>query len=132
MDFPFNVEQLYGTRGRVPMLATFDGVPYRGSMVNMGNESGCHMVLILKAIREQIGKQAGDAVHVTVALDTKPRTVEVPADLQKALEENPTANAKFEKMAYSHQREYTRWIEEAKQDETRQRRITQTIERILS
>ena len=54
------------------MRATFDGEPYDGSVVNMGvkNPDGsiCYIIGIRKDIRAKIGKQAGDAVKVTLEL----------------------------------------------------------------
>jgi hypothetical protein len=121
---PFDTEAVYGTRGRVPVKATFDGEPYSGSIMNMGNGP---MIGVLKAIREKIGKGEGDSVRVTIERDTAERTVEIPADLQKLLNKNKAAKAAFEKLAFTHKREYVRHIEEAKQDATRQRRLEKTI-----
>jgi len=61
-------------------------------------------------------------------VDTAPRVVTLAADLKKALAKNKTAKAAFEKMAYSHQKEYVGYIEEAKRPETRAKRIKQTLE----
>ncbi len=55
---PFDVEQVFGAK-RVKVLATFDGVPYRGSVVKMG---GCYMLGITQDIRKTIGKGFGDTV----------------------------------------------------------------------
>lgn len=67
--FPYDIRKEFG-KGRVKMEATFDGVCYQGSIVNMGvkNADGsvCHIIGIRKDIRKQIGKQPGDTVHVTV------------------------------------------------------------------
>ena len=63
VEIPFDVKAEFG-RGRVPVLATFDGVPYEGSLVRMGTP--CHIIGIQKAIRAQIQKQPGDVVHVTL------------------------------------------------------------------
>jgi hypothetical protein len=117
---PFDVEQTFGKK-RVKILATIDGVSYRGSLVRMGTE--CHLLLILKEIRQQIGKTFGDEVEITVQEDSEPRVVNVPEDLRVALEADPSARSFFDKLAYSHQREYVMWIEEAKRPETRQKRI---------
>ena len=68
--FPYDIRSEFG-KGRVKVRATFDGVPYDGSIVNMGvkNPDGsvCYIIGILKEIRAKIGKQPGDAVKVTVA-----------------------------------------------------------------
>lgn len=67
--FPYDLRQEF-QKGRVKVHATFDGAPYDGSLVNMGlkNEDGsvCYIIGIRMDIREQIGKQPGDTVHVTI------------------------------------------------------------------
>ena len=67
--FPCDVRKEFG-KGRVKVRATFDGVVYDGSLVNMGvrNADGsvCHIIGIRKDIRERIGKQPGDTVAVTI------------------------------------------------------------------
>lgn len=66
------------------------------------------------------------------SVDRSQRVVEIPADLSQALAQNPTALAIFEKFAYTHRKEYARWIEEAKKPETRQRRLHKAIEMIAA
>jgi hypothetical protein len=124
---PFDVEQAFGKK-RVPVQATIDGVPYRGTLVRMGEP--CHILVVLKEIREKIGKTFGDEVEVTLEEDIAPRVVEVPADLQEALQKDAAAQAAFTSLAFSHQKEYVRWIEEAKREETRRGRIAKTIEKL--
>lgn len=67
--FPYDIRKEFGY-GRVKVLATFDGEPYEGSVVNMGvkNADGsvCYIIGIRKDIRSKIGKQPGDRVLVTV------------------------------------------------------------------
>lgn len=63
VEIPFDVVVAFG-KSRVPVTATFDGVLYEGSLVKMGTP--CHIIGIRKAIRQQIGKQAGDTVKVTL------------------------------------------------------------------
>ena len=57
-------------KGRVKVVATFDGVTYEGSIINMGIKNGdgsiCYIIGIRKDIREKIGKQAGDSIKVTI------------------------------------------------------------------
>ena len=69
VEFPWDVREEFG-KGRVKVVATFDGEFYEGSVVNMGvkNEDGsvCYVIGVRKDIRERIGKQAGDVVQVTV------------------------------------------------------------------
>lgn len=63
VEIPFDVKSEFG-KGRVPVTATFDGVPYDGSLVKMGTP--CHIIGIRKDIRAEIGKQAGDIIKVTI------------------------------------------------------------------
>ena len=121
---PFDVEEAFGKK-RVPILATIDGEPYRGSLVRMGGSE--HMLIVLKEIRAKIGKQAGDEVEVTLEQDNAPRVVEIPPDFAAALRAEPEVRTFFQSLAYTHQREYVKPIEEAKRAETRRSRIAKTM-----
>ena len=81
-----------------------------------------------RAVRQEAGVEAGDTVEVKLELDTAPREVEVPVALANALAEDSQARAAFARLAYTHRKEYARWIDEAKRDETRQRRVAQALE----
>jgi len=125
VTIPFDVEQVFGKK-RVKVKATIDGEPYRGSLVRMGGT--CHILGVLKEIRQKIGKGPGDEVTVTVEEDAEPRLVEAPPDLLEALRRSPAAEVRFNKLSYTHQREYVRWIEEAKREPTRRERVARTVE----
>jgi uncharacterized protein YdeI (YjbR/CyaY-like superfamily) len=66
-------------------------------------------------------------VDVAVRLDAASRDVAVPEALATALATDLQAKAAFEDMAFSHRKEYARWIAEAKRDETRMRRVEQAL-----
>src|SRR6476659_9288198 len=125
VEVPFDVEEKLGSK-RPKIRAMSEGVPYRGWLVRMGGPN--HMLIILKGIRAQIGKTFGDEVTVTVEPDTEPRLIEIPKDLMKELKKDREAKAFFDKLSYTHQKEYVRWVEEAKKEETRQNRIVKTVE----
>ncbi len=67
--FPYDIKTEFG-KGRVKASVTFDGMPYEGSIVNMGvkNQDGsvCYIIGVRKDIRAKIGKQPGDTIRVTV------------------------------------------------------------------
>ena len=69
IEVPFDIKAEYG-KGRLKVSATFDGVAYNGSIVNMGvkNDDGsvCYIIGLRKDIRAKIGKQAGDTVRVAI------------------------------------------------------------------
>ncbi len=123
--FPYDVQQEFGTKGKIPIKATFDGVPYAGSLIKYGNPR--HMLPILKAIREQIGKGPGDTVEVALWKDDAPRTLEVPSQFEEAMRKGGVTQL-FDRLSYTHRKEYCRWITEAKKEETRLRRLEKAIE----
>ena len=132
VDVPTEVIEALGGqgsgRGRIPVTATFDGVPYRGSIVRMG---GGAVLGVQKAIMAEAGVSVGDTLTVVVRNDDAPREVEVPVDLAEALRGNDEARAVFEGLSYSHRREYVDSITEAKRPETRARRVERTIQAML-
>jgi uncharacterized protein YdeI (YjbR/CyaY-like superfamily) len=62
---------------------------------------------------------------------TSPKALEAPAILDAALEANPIARATFDALPPSHKREYIEWIEEARREETRAKRVATTIEWLI-
>jgi hypothetical protein len=110
---------------RFPVVATVNGYSWRTSVVRMGGE---FLLGLNREVRAGAGVEAGDEVSVTVELDTAPREVEVPEALATALAGDEGARTAFEKLAYTHRKEYARWIAEAKREETRDRRVAQALE----
>lgn len=70
--FPWDIRQVFG-KGRIKVHAEFDGIPYDGSIVNMGvrNPDGsvCYIIGVLKAIRRKLNKKDGDKVHVLITVE---------------------------------------------------------------
>lgn len=120
---PFDVKEVFGSK-RVKVKATFDGVEYRGSVVNMG---GCYMIGITQEIRNKIGKGFGDEVFVTLQKDEEERSVEIPEDFASAVNSNEAAAATFKSLSFTAQKEYVTWITSAKRQSTREERITKAV-----
>ena len=110
---------------RFPVVATVNGYTWRASVARMGGES---LLGLNRAVRQEAGVEAGDSVAVRLELDTAPREVDVPEALATALAADDVARAAFEKLAYTHRKEFARWVDEAKRDETRERRVAKTLE----
>jgi bifunctional DNA-binding transcriptional regulator/antitoxin component of YhaV-PrlF toxin-antitoxin module len=123
ITIPFDVEKVFGAK-RVPVKATVNGAIYHGSIVRMG---GKYMLGIPKAFREKATISAGDHIVITLELDTTPRTVDVPADLAKTIKK-AGMSAAWNKLSYTHRKEYVRAVEEAKRPETRTKRIEKALE----
>ena len=127
---PFSVAERYGVKGQLPVRATIDGFPYQGSLFPVGD--GTHGLIVIKTIRKAIDKTWGHTVRVQLAHDTAPRVMELPADFAEALLVVPGARERFDKLSYSHQREYVRWIEGAKKEETRRKRLGEAVEMVAA
>ena len=121
------LEELGG--GKRPLLwVTIKKHTYRSAVGSMG---GKPMIPITAANREAVGVEGGEQVEVTLKLDLEPRTVELPEDLKAALVKGGVVDA-FDKSAPSMQKEYVRQVEEAKALETRQRRISKIVEKLVA
>lgn len=125
---PFNVQEVYGTKGQVKVKGTIKGQTFQGTLAPMGGN--CHVLGLRKELRDKLDLNFGDLVQIRLEQDLEPREVMVPEDLASLLAENPQCLLAFDKLSYTHRREYVQWIEEAKKPETRQRRLEKTIEKL--
>ena len=123
---PFDLKQAFG-RARPPVRVTIRGHTWR---TTPGIYDGVGHVVVNRAVKKATGVDAPDEVEVSMQLDSEPRTVRVPADLQAALAGDPEAKAAFARLSFSHRRDYAEWVKEAKRPDTRQRRIAATVERV--
>jgi hypothetical protein len=122
---PFDVVEAFGTRGRVPIRGTINGFPFRSSLMPMG---GCHMMPVRKSLRDDAGVNPGDTVSVVMQRDEAERTVEVPALLKKELAKSKTAQANWDKLAFTARKEIALSITGGKQEETRIRRLAKALD----
>lgn len=125
ITIPFDVEEVFGAK-RVPVKVRVNGAEYRSTVFRMG---GRYMMAVPKVFREAAGVKAGEKITVEMERDTEKRTVTAPKDFAEALKKSGLADV-FEKMSYTHQKEYVNSITEAKREETRARRIEKALEMI--
>ena len=121
---PLDVRALWG-EARPPVRGTVNGVPFRSRLMVYGGET---MLGLTNAFRASAGIVEGDEVDVVIERDDEPREVEVPPALQARLDADEVARAAFEKLSFTHRREYANWIAEAKKEDTRDRRAGRAIE----
>jgi Bacteriocin-protection, YdeI or OmpD-Associated/Domain of unknown function (DUF1905) len=125
---PEKVVQALGGGSRFRVTGTLGGVAFESSTMSMGGGRVC--LGVHKATRQAAGADIGDRVQIEIDRDERPREVSVPDDLAAALARDPTAQAAFEKLSFTHRREYVEWVTTAKREETRARRIAQTLDRL--
>lgn len=121
---PPEVVEALNSGKRPKVKVTLNGYTYRTTVAPY---SGAYMLPLAAEHRNAAGVQAGQQLEVTLELDTEPRIVEVPEDLAAALAAVPGARERFDKFAYTHQKEYVRSVLDAKQPATRERRIAAVV-----
>ena len=126
-DIPLEVAAALSEAKRPPVTVTINGHEYRTRLAVYGGQP---MVGVSKAHRTAAGIDLGDEFEAEVALDTEPRVIEVPPDLAEALVADAAAAETFDRLSYTHRRDYVLWITQAKRPETRARRVTDALDRL--
>ena len=124
IQVPDEVVEALGSSKRPAVAVTLNGYTYRNTIAVMG---GRYMVGVSAEVRAASGVKGGDELEVEIVLDDQPRVLEVPPDLQAALDAAPAAKAAFEKLSYSNKRRHVEPIVAAKALETRARRIEKSV-----
>jgi hypothetical protein len=128
ITIPFDVPEVFGTRARVPVRGTVNGFPFRTSLFPMG---GRFIMVVNRETRAGAGVKGGDTINVSLERDTEPRIMEPPADLARALKSDKDAASAWDKLSYTHKKEFARAIETAKKPETRRRRIEKAVAELV-
>jgi hypothetical protein len=122
---PDKVVDALGQGKKPKVTVTINGkFRYPNTVAVMG---GQYMIGISKERRKLAGVVGGETIEVTLELDTAPRVMEVPPDLEMALNKDKAAKAYFATLSYSNQRRHIDNINGAKTDETRARRIEKSV-----
>jgi hypothetical protein len=111
-----------------PVKVTVNGTAVRLRLARMGGEN---MIGFRKEIRAQLGVEIGDELHAVIERDDAPREVEIPPELQQALDAHPEAKAAFERLAPSHRKEHARSVADAKRQETREKRVAAVLRAVM-
>jgi hypothetical protein len=128
IKIPAEIIEKLGAGKKPPVKVTINGFTYRSTVAVMG---GAFMVGVNADNRVGAKVKGGDKIDVTIELDTEERVVDVPADFQKLLNKNAVANKKFAALSYSKKKAIVLPINEAKTEETRQRRLEKGIQALL-
>jgi hypothetical protein len=123
VEIPFDVKKTFGS-ARAKVKATVNGVELRTTVAVY---AGVSHVGFRKELRDAMGIAIGDRIEVKLEADTDERVVDVPDDLARALKKDEDAKRVFDGLAFTHRKEYARWVSEAKKEETRAARVGKTI-----
>jgi len=115
---PPAVMKTFGGKVRVPVRVTINGAEHRTTICNMGMGP---MIGVPSALRKAAGVERGKRITIALETDAEERKVALPKDFAKAM--TAAERRAYDKMSYTHRKEYVMWIEDAKKLETRARRI---------
>ncbi|HBL84172.1 MAG: hypothetical protein A2Y17_12980 [Clostridiales bacterium GWF2_38_85] len=121
--FPYEAVKEFSSKGNIPVLITVDGHSFDHTLLPSRNG---HYLVYNEFIRQAVGKDIGDTVHVTLEKDTKVRKYVVPAHIEKALKESGVLEQYLKQPDYL-KREQVNFIEVARKDETKQNRLNKLI-----
>lgn len=124
IQVPEEVVSELGSSKRPAVRADINGYSYRTTVAPMG---GVFLIPVSADVRKKAQIAAGDEVDVDIELDTEPREVAVPPDLALALADDAEAKQVFDSLSFSKKQRLVLPIEEAKTEETRQRRVEKAI-----
>jgi len=125
IEIPDRVATALDAPSRLKVRGTVNGAPFRSSYVTMGGE---RRMVVNRSTREASGASAGETVTVVMELDDAPRVVTAPRELGAAMKKHPAARSTWNRLSYSHRKEYADWINDAKRADTRARRVVKSIE----
>lgn len=128
--FPHDVEELYGTRGRVRVKGTMNGHEIDRALIPRGD--GTHYIVVSTEMRRMAGLRLGSRVRFALQPDEKPDEPELPEELSVALAMEPEARQAFELQTPGTRRGIAYWINSGKRPETRAQRTAEMIRRLLA
>jgi hypothetical protein len=123
---PDDVLMAVGGGSRFRVLGAIGGVEFESSTMPTGSGQVC--LGVHRATRQAAAIDIGDDVVVEVERDDRPRTLDIPPDLVRALADDPAAQTAFDRLSFSHRREYVESLTGAKRAETRDRRLSKILD----
>lgn len=124
IEVPERIIEQLGAGKKPAVVITVNDYTYRSTVAVMG---GKYLIPFSSGHRKNSGIKGGDAVKVTLLLDTEPRTVEIPEPFHTKLKKNKKAWLAFEKLPPSGKKKVVTLIGSAKAEATRDARINKIL-----
>ena len=128
VEFPHDVEKLFGKKGNVRVKGTMNGVPVDRAL--MPTKSGYHLIILGADIRRAANiKKEGQLVEVEIWLNTDPTKLDIPEELSDTMDFIPEMKAAWNKLTPGMQRSMCYWVNSGKAVETRAKRVAELLRR---
>ncbi len=106
------------------VIGSLDNYKFEGlALIPMGE--GVFILALNASIRKKIGKQQGAKINIKIEVDNNPVTMN--EGLMECLADEPDSLSFFNTLAPGHRKYFSNWIESAKTEETKTKRIALTI-----
>jgi uncharacterized protein YdeI (YjbR/CyaY-like superfamily) len=126
---PFSVEKTWKSRGILRVCVTINGLEYRTSL--FPTRTGEHFLLVNKKMQKAARIAPGKVATFTVTPDLSPRQLELPRELEHALNEDRAMRKWFDRLSYSIRKWLSDVVAEAKSPDTRRKRADRVAEQVM-
>jgi hypothetical protein len=127
---PFDAAQAWGLRGQIKVKGEINGFAFRTSL--FPTREGWHFLLVNKRMQKEARAVEGSVAHFQMELDSEERTVTIPDELKRILNEDRSLRRWYEGLNHSTRNDIAKWTTEPKSAEARGRRAEQIAERLLA
>lgn len=124
INVPEEIIEKLAAGKKPPVVVTLNKYTYRSTVAVMG---GKFMISLSAENRKNANVKGGDELDITIALDTEPRTVELPSDFKIALDNDKQAKIVFDKLSPSRKKAIVVSINDAKTEETKIKRTEKAV-----
>lgn len=127
VEFPHDVEKLYGRRGAVRIKGTVNGGKMDRAL--MPSRSGWHLIVLGADLRRRAKVRVGDRADFEIRLNTRPNKLDLPHELKETLDFFPEFSAGWKRMNPGMKRSILIWINQGRTVTTRAKRVAETLRR---
>jgi uncharacterized protein YdeI (YjbR/CyaY-like superfamily) len=127
---PFNVQNIWGTRGMFRVKGEINGFAFRTSL--FPTRKGEHFLLVNKKMQAGAHASEGNTAEFFLEPDTEERVIAIPAEFKRILAEDRTFRRWFDALSYSIRKWISDWIVQPKSAASRLRRAEQVAEQLFS
>ena len=127
IEFPHDVQDLFGTRAAVRMKGTLNGIPIDRAL--MPTKSGMHVIALSGKLRKELGAKEGDPVRAEIWRNPDQDELDLPEELIRTLDFMPEFKLAWEKISVGRRRGICHWIKDGRSVATRAKRIAETLKR---
>ena len=130
VDVPERIVKSFLRKGYIPVQGRLNGHTFKATLVPSGN--GKYRLYINGVMRKAANVGVGDRVKVSLEVDTRKRTVPMPAAFAQALDRTPGARARFEELTASRRKDILLYMNALKRTDSLQKVIDRVTKSLMA